>query len=120
MTTGLDDASVSECERDADQQVAWCAVAMAHRPRIIRGDDPTDGCRVERTVDRQPLPMPGELTIEVRKRDAGVHGRRHVAVSMDQQRVQLRCTDDHIDRCGSSAPSELRATAAKHGDLLVT
>src|SRR6185369_11344900 len=67
MAASLDDSSVSECHRDADQQITWCAVAMAHRPGVIRGDDPTDRRPVKSAVDRQPLPMPRQLTIELPK-----------------------------------------------------
>ena len=46
-------------------------------------------------------------------------GGRQVAVAMDQQRVELRCADDQIDRRRRPAPSELRSAAAEHGDLSI-
>ena len=63
--------------------------------------------------------MARELAIELRERDAGVRGRRHVAVAMDQQRVEPCRADDQIDRRGRPAPPEFRSAATKHRDLLV-
>src|SRR5262245_65387699 len=48
----------------------------------------TDRGRVERTVNRQPLPMSRQLAIELRERQAGMRSRGHVAVAMHQQRVE--------------------------------
>ena len=112
---GLDEPSVGERQRDADQQVARRAVPMAQRAGVVGRDDAADRRRVERAVERQPLPVLRQL---VGSRRASVAPASTVAVRSPCDAPRAGCSfavdSDQVDRCGGRPHRQLRAAAADH------
>ena len=48
-------------------------------------------------VERQPLPLRRQLTIEIGERDPGLHRRREIAVTMDHLAIQPRGAEHDVD-----------------------
>ncbi len=72
-----------------------------------------------RRIERNPLPMLSEHSIDLAEPRAALNGGRQITVTMGHNRVQPRGRHQNVDLAGRSAPAHLRAGAAhEHAQLL--
>ena len=119
LAAGLGEAAVRERERDADDQIAHAAVAVAQRAGVAGRDHAADGRRVarpQRRVEREHLALRGEGGLRLAQRHARLQHRGQIAdVVLEDLRHPAGLELDR-DGLADPAPVELRAAAAHaHG-----
>ena len=112
--------SVSARELDADNEIARRAVPMPARAAVVRRHEAADRRAIgRRGIERNPLPMLGEHSIDLAEPRTALNGGRQVTVTMGHNRVQPRGRHQNVDLAGRSAPAHLRAGAAhEHAQFL--
>jgi hypothetical protein len=113
VAAGAGDGAVREHERRADHEVPQRAPDECGRPGVAGREQPAHGgpVRDPRRVQRDVLPVPGELGVQLPQRGAGADGHRHVARVVGDHPGQAAGVQHRVDAAQRPGPDGGRARA---------